>query len=199
MSYTNWSSPVDGEHNLFIYRSKCNVFTKSEHQNLLPGSWWELPVLLRCYRANIKLTFLQQGKQFNCVPSKLFVCSGYAVSQVKEGRPARSVGRSVVSCSWVITRGTTPGHYFVCVNEGSLVRCRTRQGIPNFQCSRLNYHCHEYSTCFLVKRKVISALFYVPFFCCKVWVLFIFEFYLTASAVLHDFLCHSLCCEVSFA
>lgn len=96
----NWNIPVDGEHNLFICRSKCNVFTKCEHQNLLTGSWRELPVLLRCYRANIKLTFLQQGKQFNCVPSKLFGCSSCAVSQVKEGRPARSVGRSFHAPGW---------------------------------------------------------------------------------------------------
>jgi len=45
-------------------------------------------------------TDISTAGQTICVPSKLFGCSSCAVSQVKEGRPARSVGRSFHAPGW---------------------------------------------------------------------------------------------------
>lgn len=143
----------------------------------------------------INPTFLEQIMQFeydrvNGAPSKLFSCRGFAVSEVKEGR-------SVGSCCWVITRGTTPGHSSVCVNEGSLVQCRTRQGFPNFvswswTATDLHPHCLK---SFL--GKIYNSFSCIFFSGSKVKFQFVSKIPLTAFETLLNWWRDSVCCVTS--
>jgi hypothetical protein len=110
---------------------------------ILTSSWGQLPLLLVSFEWNINLTILHQSVQLNrvlvnvCVRQSCSTVGGWAVSQVKEGRPGGRLGRSVASCFWVITRGTTPGHYFVCVCVCEWRQSGPVQGFPNFPSSQI--------------------------------------------------------------
>jgi len=127
------------------------------HRGLLTSSWWQPPLLLHICDVNMKLTFLQQSVQFNCVPVNVCgrqSCSAVAaVLLVKSRKAGRPAGRSVHAPGWSLAAQhlATTLCVWMKVVWSSAERNRAFQTFcfPNWTTTNLHLHCFKW---YIVRR-----------------------------------------------